>query len=265
MANRDDLNRIEAALSQATHIFSEFTPGRVASLKKAGGDPVTEADKAIDAALLKHLPQRGEGWLSEETVDDGARLNKERVWVVDPLDGTREFVEGLPEFCVSVALVESGNPTAGGILNPSTGEKMVGAAGLGVWLNDEKTGPRKVESVKEIVVLASRSEHRRGQWTDFEHAGLGVQPMGSVAYKIARVAAGLADATFTLVPKNEWDVAGGAALLLAGGGRCVLPDGSTRRFNQKDPLMPGFVAAGADLLPHLLGFIESVRGPGSTD
>jgi myo-inositol-1(or 4)-monophosphatase len=96
----DILQRIQAALNAASQIFERFTPGAVETEYKAGHDPVTEADRAVDAVLRENLLRDGEGWLSEETADNPLRLDKTRVWIVDPLDGTREFVKGLPEFCV---------------------------------------------------------------------------------------------------------------------------------------------------------------------
>src|SRR5205823_11674837 len=104
-SNSEVLNRIQSALEAARQILGRFTAGAIEAEYKAGHDPVTEADKSVDAVLYKELLRTGEGWLSEETVDDFSRLSHERVWVVDPLDGTREFVAGIPEFCVSVALV----------------------------------------------------------------------------------------------------------------------------------------------------------------
>ena len=118
-AYSDILKRIEAAISDARAIFARFTPGAIDAEFKAGHDPVTEADRAIDAVLRQNLLRDGEGWLSEESVDDLSRLEKTRVWVVDPLDGTREFVKGIPEFCVSIGYVENGHPVAGGILQSS--------------------------------------------------------------------------------------------------------------------------------------------------
>jgi myo-inositol-1(or 4)-monophosphatase len=114
-AYTDILARIQAALDAASQIFERFTPGAVETEYKAGHDPVTEADRALDAVLRTLLLRDGEGWLSEESVDDPIRLQRSRVWVVDPLDGTREFVKGIPEFCVSIGFVENGCPVAGGI------------------------------------------------------------------------------------------------------------------------------------------------------
>jgi myo-inositol-1(or 4)-monophosphatase len=97
------------------------------------------------------------------------------------------------------------------------------------------------------VVLASRSEVKRGEWERFKGASFRVQAMGSVAYKLALVAAGKADATWTLVPKNEWDVAAGVALVRAAGGEVFLPTGMQRRFNAANPKLPGLIASGTPL------------------
>src|SRR6201997_3961803 len=105
-AYADILERIAAAIDAARVIFRRFTPGAIEAEYKIGHDPVTEADRAVDAALRQNLLREGEGWLSEESGDDESRLSKSRVWIVDPLDGTREFVQGIPEFCVSIGFVE---------------------------------------------------------------------------------------------------------------------------------------------------------------
>src|SRR5690349_7058247 len=104
----ESLQRIQSALEAARRILNRFTLGQIEAEYKVGHDPVTEADRAVDTALRAELLRPGEGWLSEESADDLSRLEKDRVWVVDPLDGTREFVAGIPEFCVSVAMVEKG-------------------------------------------------------------------------------------------------------------------------------------------------------------
>src|SRR6266853_658800 len=118
-SNSEVLGRIQAALEEARLVFARFTPGEIEAEYKAGHDPVTEADRELDAVLRKNLLRDGEGWLSEESADDHSRLFRSRVWVVDPLDGTREFVAGIPEFCVSIALVDRGRSVAGGICNPA--------------------------------------------------------------------------------------------------------------------------------------------------
>src|SRR5580693_9696265 len=121
------LKRSHSAVEASREVFARFTPGAIETEYKTGHDPVTEADRALDAVLRKELLREGEGWLSEESVDDPIRLQRSSVWVVDPLDGTREFVAGIPEFCVSIGYVEHGCPVAGGICNPATNEIFLGS------------------------------------------------------------------------------------------------------------------------------------------
>ena len=222
---------------------------------------MTEADKSVDAVLRKELLREGEGWLSEETLDDFTRLDKTRVWVVDPLDGTREFVAGIPEFCVSVAMVENGRPVAGGILNPATDEIFLGSLDSGITYNGKPAGARQRSSLNGASILASRSEVKRGEWKRFENAAFDVRPMGSVAYKLALVSAGLADATFTLTPKNEWDVAAGAALVESSGGFVRTVDNLPLRCNNKSPLLPGMFACGLLLADELTELVRQNREP----
>ncbi len=250
------LERIQAALEAARGVLNRFTPGAIETEYKIGHDPVTEADRAVDEVLRKALLRPGEGWLSEETVDDFTRLDKQRVWVVDPLDGTREFVQGIPEFCVSIALVANGIPIAGGICNPATDELILGSRESGVTYNGKPAQPSQRKDLHGALVLASRSEVSRGEWKQFESAEFKIRPMGSVAYKLGLVAAGRADLTFTLVPKNEWDVAAGAALVEGAGGWVLKLDNSPLRCNQKNPLISGLLAGGPFLRQSLLAMLD---------
>ncbi len=256
MSREDDLRRIAEALSRAGELLTRFTPGEIAHRVKSKGDPVTEADEAIDEVLRSTLPQAGEGWLSEETIDDPSRLACRRTWIVDPLDGTQEFVRGVPEWCVSVGLVEDGQPVAGGILVPPRALTILGSLETGVTLNGEAVRARPHETLEGITVLASRSEVKRGQWERFSAAPFAVEPMGSVACKMGLVAAGLADATWTLVPKNEWDVAAGTALVRAAGGAVWRPDGEPLEFNRRSTLLPGLLATPAGLERPLREFLD---------
>jgi myo-inositol-1(or 4)-monophosphatase len=248
----DILERIQKALESARLVLSRFTAGAIDAQYKAGQDPVTAADKAVDAVLRKELLLDGEGWLSEESADDLSRLRHTRVWVVDPLDGTREFVAGIPEFCVSIAMVEGGRATAGGISNPATGEIFLGSLHSGVTYNGIPVRVSQRTRLEGALVLASRSEVKRGEWKVFENAPFKFAAMGSVAYKLARVAAGLADLTFTLTPKHEWDVAAGAALVESGGGFAHTLESSPFRANRQNPLISGFIAGAPGLREQLV-------------
>jgi myo-inositol-1(or 4)-monophosphatase len=252
----DILKRVQAALEASRAVFSRFTPGAIETEYKAGHDPVTEADRALDAVLRKELLRDGEGWLSEESVDDPIRLQRSRVWVVDPLDGTREFVKGIPEFCTSIGYVQNGRPVAGGIYNPATDETFLGAIDCGVSYNGKPAQASQRRTLDGALVLASRSEVKRGEWKPFENTALKIRPMGSVAYKLALVSAGLAEVTFTLTPKNEWDVVAGVALVESAGGFTSTLEKTALSANRRDPLLSGLLASGPFLKDELLTLVE---------
>jgi len=212
--------------------------------EKSKGNPVTTADFEADHKLkqILHGGFPDYGWLSEETVDNGDRLACDRAWIVDPLDGTKEFIQGVPEFVVAIALADGGIPVLGVTYNPINRELFWGGRGLGCHLDGASVRVTATARLADATVLASRSETARGEWKPYEGL-LQVRPIGSVAYKLALVAAGRADATFTLKPKNEWDVAAGAALLAAAGGRITDIGGHDLRFNQQSVKLKGLVAS----------------------
>jgi myo-inositol-1(or 4)-monophosphatase len=211
---------------------------------KSAGSPVTSADleanHAIAAVLRPRFPDYG--WLSEETADDRERLARRRVWIVDPLDGTEEFIQGVADFCVSIALAEDGAPVLGVIYHPIRRELYWGLRAVGCFLGRRRVSVSRIASLRRATVLASRSETKRGEWLKFDAEFRSV-PVGSVAYKLARVAAGLADATFTCRPKNEWDIAGGAALVEAAGGRLTTLNGQPLHFNRSEVKIADLLAS----------------------
>jgi myo-inositol-1(or 4)-monophosphatase len=260
------LGRIREALEAAGAVLASCVPGAVASSQKSSGrGPVTEADHAVNRVLRRILLREGEGWLSEESVDDLGRLGKSHVWVVDPLDGTLEFIAGIPEWCVSIGWIEHGRAVAGGIFNPATKELFLGSPSTGVTCNGKPARASGREQLAGAVVVASRSEVKRGEWDAFRNAPFTVRPTGSVAYKLALVAAGMADATWTLSPKNEWDIAAGVALMESAGGFVESLDGSPLTFNRRSPLHPGLVAGGAKLQVEISDFLNGHRRIGDSE
>jgi myo-inositol-1(or 4)-monophosphatase len=268
-----DLAR-EAALS-AGEILERYFRDRGFDIDQKGKDnPVTTADFDADHEIKRLLraPFPEYGWLSEETVDNPDRLSCHRLWIVDPLDGTKEFIKGIPEFVVAIALAEDGHPILGVTYNPIKREMFWCARGRGCYMESGTAfpgcPPDRLESrshrvhvtstpaLEHATVLASRSETSRGEWKSYE-GKVRVNPIGSVAYKLALVAAGRADATFTRTPKSEWDIASGAALIVEAGGRITDIDGSEMRFNKPSVKLKGFVASNAllhdeieRLMPH---------------
>ena len=210
---------------------------------KSPDNPVTEADYAANTVLQNKLnallPEAG--WLSEESIDQPERLKRNNVWVVDPLDGTKDFILGIPEFSVSVALVEDGQPILGVIYNPVKDEVFYGLRQGGVFLNGNPIKVSGRQQLKGARLDASRSEFKRGEFSDFEDL-FRIQMMGSTAYKLARVAAGRCDASWSRGPKNEWDICAGVLLVTEAGGCCVDLSNRPFTFNAANTLVNGFIA-----------------------
>ncbi len=203
---------VEAVCDAACALVRELLTQPLDSRNKADQSPVTAIDLAIDAFLHQKLRplMPSAGWLSEETADQPDRLDNPWLWVVDPIDGTRSLIAGKPEFCVSIALVNSGiGPMLGVIGNPSTAERWSAERGhgarnqLGQLLRVREAIPNDY-----IDLLVSRSDARLGLWDDV--AGNGAfRRVGSLAYKMALVAAGQCDGHATPTPRSEWDAAAG--------------------------------------------------------
>ncbi len=228
--------------------------------EKSADNPVTaadvEANDTLKEAILAAFPD--DGWLSEETADSDERLERRRVWIVDPLDGTKEFIGGIPEFVVCVALVEDGHPRVAVEYNPVNDELFTARKGGGAFLNGKPVHVSTQVDLRHARVLASRSEEARGEWDAYQSL-MKVELTGSVAYKFALVASGRHDATFTLTPKNEWDVCAGALLVAEAGGMVTDPDGRAIRFNNRDTLLPGLVASNGVLHRAILNTIRATR------
>jgi myo-inositol-1(or 4)-monophosphatase len=250
----------QEAARAAGKVILRWYDGDYSVREKSSDSPVTEADTEANRCIHEHIMAAfpDDGWLSEETRDSPARLEKKRVWIIDPLDGTKEFIQHIPEFCVCIGLVEDGAPILGVTYNPVRDEMFAAERGTGTTLNGEKVSVSDQAKLADASVLASRSEVKRGEWKPFE-SEMRVDLTGSVAYKLALIAAGRADATFSLTPKNEWDVCSGAALIMEAGGRFTTRGAEPRRFNQADTLLPGLIACNAALYEPIL---SCLRGHG---
>lgn len=218
-----------------------------------GNSPTTAADLAANQVLkdylLRHFPEYG--WLSEETPDDLKRLRKKRVWIVDPLDGTKEYINNIPEYVISVALVEDSVPILSGILNPATRECFYAIKGKGAWLNEKPISCRRTIG-KEIEILISRSESEKGYFSR-NRGYFNIKPVGSIAYKLALIAAGRAHVSFSLEPRSEWDIAAGVLLIQEAQG--VVHDIIQKPFifNQKNVRVNGIIASSKNCYEILMG------------
>lgn len=220
---------------------------------KAHGEVVTaadlEADAIIRAGLQAAFPE--DAIFSEETADTPARLTHTRVWIVDPLDSTSNFTERGDEYSVSIGLALGDRPVMGVVYNPARDELFAGSENSGLTLNGFPGRVSEVMDLGRARLIVSRREWHRG--LDKLAVALPIRPMASIAYKLARVAAGLDDGMFSAIPRKQWDTCAGVALILAGGGRATLLDGEAILFNRPALRQPlGMVAAGPKIYPRLI-------------
>jgi myo-inositol-1(or 4)-monophosphatase len=212
--------------------------------EKGPGQVLTETDLAVDRALHESLCSilDSAAWLSEETADDGLRLERRHVWVVDPIDGTRSFAKGRPEFTISVALVEEGRSVLACLLNPATGECFEARTGGGATLNEQPLSMGEPADARQARIVLSSSERKIRQFDAFFPEAR-VSTIGSLAYKMALVAAGRFDAYFSWRSSHDWDIAAALLILEEAGGRASDRSGATLALNQPEPRHRGLIAA----------------------
>ena len=237
-----------AAVREAGALAMRYFGGEIESWYKAPGEPVSEADLEVNALLESAL--RGArpdyGWLSEESRDDAARLDAGRVWIVDPIDGTRAFLKGRPEFTICVALAAAGAPVAAAVFNPATGELFDALEGGGARLDGKPIRVSRAGALAGARFVLSRGELHREGWRG-ALAGMAVSAIGSTAYRLALVAAGRFDATATIWPRSEWDVAAGELLVREAGGIVTDAAGAAHAYNRRRPEIGSIAAAGGEL------------------
>ncbi len=216
---------------------------------KAGGSPVTEADHLVDRYLARHLKPLfpDAGWLSEETEDGPARLSKEQVLVIDPIDGTRGFMSGQRSWAIAVALVEKGRPRLGIVHAPALGETYIAVKGAGARLNDKAIRVSALAAIRagaKITAPKFLAERLRQAGLDFD-----LQPrIPSLALRIVNVASGVLDAGFASQNARDWDIAAADLILGEAGGRLATLDGSEIVYNRPDTYHGPLTAAPAQML-----------------
>ena len=233
---------------------------------KSPDQPVTDADLRADAILRDRIlgARPDDGWLSEETEDDPARLDRRRVWIIDPIDGTRSFIAGYREFAISVGLVEDGRAALGVVYNPATEDVLWATRGGGArrvrrWDGDPAPAPDAVSRLRvpapgpgeRPAIVASRSELKRGEFDAFGSEWI-IRPLGSTAYKLAAVAAGVGHGFLSRGPKSEWDVVAGALIVEEAGGVVTDLRGDPLVYNRPDPRVHGILACAPSLHATLL-------------
>jgi myo-inositol-1(or 4)-monophosphatase len=246
---RADVELARAAALLAGEIALRSFGGDHEVTLKGPDQPLTQTDLAIDRMLREMLTaaRSDYGWLSEETADAEDRLVRARVWIVDPIDGTRSYIAAKPEFTVSIGLAEHGVSVIGVVYNPVSREIFTAVRGGGAFAEldgERRRLPAHSSPANERPrVLASSGDLRAGRLDALRDAWR-VDTIGSTAYKLALVAASEADAFATPAGRSEWDVCAGDVIVAEAGGRVTDLAGRSLRFNARWPELHGIVATG---------------------
>ena len=250
----DDFRLLVDAVQGAGNIALQFFERPLDVWHKRPNDPVSEADLAVDRYLKERLVHaRPEyGWLSEESEDDLSRLERARVWVVDPIDGTRAFLRGSADFAVSVALVEGDRPIMGAVLQPVTGALFRARTGRGATCDGQPLHVAAMGELEGCRILADADFFRAAQhwpvpWPEMDYARL-----PSLALRLAYVAARRFDAMVSLGRKHDWDLAAADLIVEEAGGRVVDDRGAPLRYNREEPVQTSVIAAPPALIPAIL-------------
>ncbi|WP_121061441.1 inositol monophosphatase family protein [Chachezhania antarctica] len=243
-----DIDLLIDAADAAGKIALRVPGPRAKSWEKADGTGlVTESDLAVNERLAEILrPARpGYGWLSEESDDDADRLSRGKVFIVDPIDGTRSFAEGSSTWAHALAVAEDGIVTSAVIYLPKLGKLYSAVAGKGAFLNGEPIAPSTRPGLENADILAARPALDAHHWRDGAAPKFHRVYRPSLAYRMAMVAQGRFDGMITLRPSWEWDVAAGDLILREAGARVTDRAGLTLKFNNAHPMVNGILAGGA--------------------
>lgn len=240
-----DLNLIRDAVLSAGKIALEgFHAGKAEAWDKEKGHPVTQTDIDVNDHLYKVLmtARPNYGWLSEETKDDKSRHDCERTFVVDPIDGTRAFIDRTPNFAVSVAIIEKGLPIVAALYNPLKDELYTARKNGGAFLNDAPISVSSCQQIKDCNMIGYPRKFRRLEWPD-----MNVSVVNSMAYRMCLVASGQADASVAFTPKSDWDLAAAALIVQEAGGVVTTVTHKPIRYDNDTTSNLGVICAGTTL------------------
>ncbi len=210
--------------------------------EKDDGSLVSKADIEINDLLNKLLKDKNPefGWLSEENEDDKSRLDKKITFVVDPLDGTKAFLEGKREFSISVAIVKNGLPISGIVFSPSTDEIFEAEKNKGSWKNNKKVIISNFKKLEKCKMIAFKPMFSHPAWKE-PWPKMDIENRNSIAYRMALVASGEYDAMMALNSKNDWDIAAGDLLISESGGIVTLHTNEKIVYNKENTKKPSVI------------------------
>jgi len=250
----EDLTLIRDAVIEAGKIAkAAFIANDAKVWDKEKGHPVTDADIAVNDYLAETLrsARPDYGWLSEETKDDHSRHACPRSFVVDPIDGTRAFIDRTPNFAVSIAVIENGQSVAGVVLNPLKDELYEASLGGGARLNGKPLTVRDHDTIENINMVGYPRKFRRLGFPKMH-----VTIANSMAYRMCLVVSGVADATIAFTPKSDWDVAAAALISTEAGAIVTDIRGQVPHFDTESTSGLGVISAGPTLHGLLLEAVK---------
>ncbi len=247
----DDLKLLEDAARTGGEIARSYFGKAPRQWTKEHDSPVSEADMAVDRHLFEYLThaRSAYGWLSEETIDDPRRLECQRVFVVDPIDGTRGFLSGSEEWTVSLAVVENGRPVAAALFCPLKNEMYLAAEEQGATLNGRRISIMPPAGLRGAKVAGPKPVLDLGAMR--QTGLLQANYIPSLAYRLAKVADGRLDVAVARGRASDWDLAASDLLVQEAGGRLIDLEGRGLSYNRPETRHPGLIAAHLDLLDPL--------------
>ena len=262
MPDAGDLALILDAATEAGRLALDLRARGLSTEMKADHTPVSNGDIAVDTFLKERLGRARPdyGWLSEETVDDASRHSKRRLFMVDPIDGTRAYVKGRPWFVVSIAVVEDGQPTAAVLVAPALDETYSAEVGGGAWLNGSRIHPSDRTALEGCAMLADAPMMAHPAWRT-PWPPMRVETRNSIAYRMGLVAAGTFDAAITLSPKSDWDLAAGALIMTEAGASVSDHKGQPLAFNTPRHQCRSLICATPALAPLILARTSPIDLP----
>ena len=258
-SSQDDLELLRAAGAEAADLAMAYFRQGPKAWTKDGGSPVSEADIAVDRRLAEILTAaRPEyGWLSEETADNPERLERARVFVVDPIDGTRAFLEGRDEWTISLAIVEDGRPITAVLIGPVLSVSYWAVAGGGAYEGDRRLAPSDKQDFIGARFAGPRAYARAVEAETGSPARS--RYVASLAYRIALVAGGEIDAAIVRPSARDWDLAAADLLVQEAGARLGDLSGEVLRYNTSDTGHPTLIAAAPALFDRVVGLVETIH------
>ncbi len=257
-----DAQLLDETVRKAGEIAADYYNAATRAWDKKDGTPVTDADIAVDTFLKRELMKARPdyGWMSEETADDLSRMQHKRIWIVDPIDGTRSFIERTSEWCIAAALIEDGRPVVARVYRPLEKAMYAAVVGKGATLDGEKISVSNRKHLERARIIAKQAALRSDRWaTKWPYVETGIAT--SLALRLCFIADGTYDGTIAIGEKCDWDLSAGDLIVHEAGGIASGLRGDKFIYNREKTRQPnGMVAAGKDIYKQILKLAEDFKG-----